>query len=155
MIHAVISSLGREGTADGLWGYLQFMFNYTWNFTIPKKNINECRYTYMYVFPVNVNAQPLCASAMKQIKSSHYNISVIHFVLEVYKITDVLCVSLCMCTDVCMWDSQICWLSSISSISVGMYPIVLMHSPRSLQLMKPSLSLSNSLKASRSSVRKK
>lgn len=120
-----------------------------------QKNINECRYTYMYVFPVNVNAQPLCASAMKQIKSSHYNISIIHFVLEVYKITVVLCVSLCMCTDVCMWDSQICWLSSISSISVGMYPIVLMHSPRSLQLMKPSLSLSNSLKASRSSVRKK
>ena len=79
----------------------------------------------------------------------------IHFVLRLYEITDVLCVFLCTCTGVCMWDSQICWLSSISSISVGMYPIVLMHSPRSLQLMKPSLSLSNSLKASRSSVRKK
>lgn len=46
----------------------------------------------------------------------------------------------------------ICWLSSISSISVGMYPIVLIQFPRSLQLMKPSLSLSNSLKASRNSV---
>lgn len=55
---------------------------------------------------------------------------------------------------VCVQDSQICWLSSMSSISVGMYPIVLMHSPRSLQVMKPSLSLSNSLKASRSSARK-
>lgn len=52
------------------------------------------------------------------------------------------------------FDSHICWLSSISSISVGMYPIVLMHSPRSLQLMKPSLSLSNSLNASRSSAGK-
>lgn len=47
----------------------------------------------------------------------------------------------------------ICWLSSMSSISVGMYPMVLMQFPRSLQPMKPSLSLSNSLKASRSSVK--
>lgn len=46
----------------------------------------------------------------------------------------------------------ICWLNSISSISVGMYPIVLIQFPKSLQLMKPSLSLSNSLKASLNSV---
>lgn len=45
----------------------------------------------------------------------------------------------------------ICWLSSISSISVGMYPIVLMQFPRSLQPINPSLSLSNSLNASRNS----
>lgn len=31
-----------------------------------------------------------------------------------------------------LFHSQICWLSSISSISVGMYPMVLIHSPRSL-----------------------
>lgn len=49
----------------------------------------------------------------------------------------------------------ICWLSSISSISVGMYPIVLMQLPKSLQPMKPSLSLSNSLKASLSSEKGK
>lgn len=53
--------------------------------------------------------------------------------------------------DIKLCDAQICWLSSINSISVGMYPMVLMHSPRSLQLMKPSLSLSNSVKASFSS----
>lgn len=59
-----------------------------------------------------------------------------------------------MCIDDCLslQFMLICWLSSISSISVGMYPMVLMQFPRSLQLMKPSLSLSNSLKASRSSV---
>ena len=49
----------------------------------------------------------------------------------------------------------ICWLSSISSISVGMYPIVLMQFPKSLQPINPSLSLSNSLKASRNSESEK
>lgn len=66
--------------------------------------------------------------------------------------TQPLCLRVSILTITVIVHLQICWLSSISSISVGMYPMVLMHSPRSLQLIKPSLSLSNSLNASRSSA---
>ena len=52
----------------------------------------------------------------------------------------------------CLQFMLICWLSSINSISVGIYPMVLIQFPRSLHPMKPSLSLSNSWNASRNSM---